>query len=182
MAPFLDSKKNSKKEKYYEKETTEIVRLFSRFHVESFKNQEEKKEKETDRWSSSPSRSQCSSSNLRRLLSSIFPPSTNSPPIPSRRIFKRPWRSSETRLCRLGHWIHRHGKPILPWKEANSFTWPRPPPRTRIPARKSCVFLSLFCLFLPIYDLSFFFFSFLGVYRGWIRSIICRLLEQFEMI
>lgn len=71
MTPFLDSKKNSKKEKYYEKETTEIVHLFSRFHVESFKNQEEKKEKETDRWSSSPSRSQRSSSNLRRLLSSI---------------------------------------------------------------------------------------------------------------
>lgn len=60
------------------------ARLFSRFHVQSFKNQEEEKGRGNRSVQvSSPSRSQCSSSNLRRLLSSIFPPSTNSPPSPS---------------------------------------------------------------------------------------------------
>lgn len=29
-----------------------------------------------------------------------------------------------SRLCRAGHWVHRHGKAILPWKEPpESFTW-----------------------------------------------------------
>lgn len=67
---------------------------------------------------------------------------------------------------------------IVPSRPLNSPTWkthssvkrselvhvaeaatPRNPPCTRIPTRKSCVFLFLFSpLFLPIYDLSFFFF------------------------
>lgn len=75
-----------------------------------------------------------------------FPPSL-------RRIFKRPWRSSETRLCRLGHWIHRHGKPILPWKEANSFTWPRPPRRVihRVPASRRENLACFFSFFPPLF-------------------------------
>lgn len=126
------------------------------------KTRKKKKEEETDRYRFALLRGV----NARpRIFDVSSPPSSLRPPIhphPPRRIFKRPWRSSETRLCRLGHWIHRHGKPILPWKEANSFTWPRPPrrnpPCTRIPTRK--ILRVSFFFFLPfrqfMANLSFF--------------------------